>query len=97
MSTVLERCAEIIIKISLKKFRVATETIFAGYVANNAKYGWIQNRAVALTNFLRPKDIYELRSFKGLAQQTDGCVPELANASDSEPLRQLFKIDRAYL
>ena len=41
-----------------------------------------------------PKDIHELRSFMGLAEQLASFVPDLAHTT--EPIRQLQKKERAW-
>jgi hypothetical protein len=75
-------------------FKISKVVAFAGYVVKQGAIRPSPERAIALKEFPRPQNIYELRSFLGLAQQLAGFIPDLAHAS--EPLYHLLKKEHKY-
>jgi hypothetical protein len=95
LDTILLRCKAIGITLSIKKFKISKEVAFAGYVVKQGAIRPSPERAIALIEFPRLQNIYELRSFLGLAQQLAGFIPDLAHAS--EPLRHLLKKEKKWI
>ncbi len=91
---ILRRCRERNITISLKKFKIGREVSFAGYIVNASGVKPDPERLEAVADFPQPKNVSELRSFMGLAQQLTTFVPDLAHLTDD--LRQLLKKGREY-
>ena len=89
VDTILSRCAEQGITISLKKFKISDEVSFAGYVIGKEGVKPDPERLEAIAAFKQPKNVSELRSFMGLAQQLTTFVPDLAHVTDD--LRKLLK------
>ena len=91
---VLRCCQKNGITLSAKKFQLATVVHFAGYVISAE--GIIPDPAKqdALEAFPAPRDVSELRSFLGLANQLGMFVPDLSHMTT--PLRSLLKKDVAY-
>ena len=94
MVTILNNCREHNITISKEKLAIGTEIEFAGYKISPKGIEPDESKLKALLDFPPPKNISELRSFLGLANQLGGFVQNLAATTD--PLRQLLKKNRIY-
>ena len=66
---VLERCKQIKITISMKKFQIAEELIFAGYIFGNNGIKPDPEKVECIQNFPRPESVTNIRSFLGMANQ----------------------------
>ena len=94
INDVLTKCREMKITISKKKLAIGEQIDFAGFSISQAGIKPDANKIKALTDFPPPKNIHELRSFLGLANQLGGFIDNLASTTD--PLRQLLKKGTAY-
>ena len=92
---VLENCRRLNITISKKKFEIREEIEFAGHI--NSKNGISPNKSKydAISKFQTPKNIKELRSFLGLAQQLGAIISNLAHLTAK--IRPLLKKGTAFL
>lgn len=91
---VLEHCRKYGLRISKKKFQIGETVKFAGFQISGHSVKPDPDKLKALSDFPTPKNITELRSFLGLANQLAHFVPDLAHMS--EPLRQLLRKHVAY-
>ena len=87
--TVLDRCKNENIAISLKKFQVASTVRFAGHVISSEGVSPDPDRLKAITDFKIPTCIKDVRAFLGLANQLASFCPDLAHLTAS--LRSLLK------
>ena len=76
-----ERCKKIYVILSRKKFKIGNEISFAGLVISSQGIKPDPNRIKALTQFPVPKDVSDVRSFLGLANQLSGFVPNFSHMS----------------
>ena len=79
VSAIATRCAELNIALSKKKFAVGTELSFAGLIFSADGIRPDPERIVSLSRFPVPRDVTEVRSFLGLANQLSGFVPDFAH------------------
>ena len=89
VSTILELCRLHNIAISKKKLEIGEEITFAGFLLTREGIKPDPEKTRALSDFPRPKNLTELRSFLGLANQLAGFVENMAILTD--PLRALLK------
>ena len=87
MDTVLQRCVDSNITLSLKKMEVGESVVFAGYNISNEGIHPIKDRTAAIRNFPTPTNTKELKSFLRLSTQLGHFVPDLAHSVNS--LREL--------
>ena len=69
LETVLKRCVESNITISLEKMQIGDSVIFAGYKISAKSVHPIKQRTDAIRNFPTPTNKTELKSFLGLSNQ----------------------------
>ena len=86
---ILNRCKEHNITISRKKLELGTELGFAGHIVSHNGIRPDDDKYRAIKEFPTPKNIKDLRSFLGLANQLAAFVPDLAHMSAG--LRPLLK------
>ena len=67
IETVLQRCVDSNITISLKKMQVGETVVFAGYKISNEGIQPIDDRTAAIKNFPTPSTTRELKGFLGLS------------------------------
>ena len=89
MRMVLTNCRKHHISISIKKLSFGPQIDFAGYTLDQNGVIPDKSKVRALTEFPSPKNITELRSFLGLANQLGGFLDKLTSVTD--PLRSLLK------
>ena len=94
METVLKRCVDSNITISLKKMEIGESVIFAGYNISSKGIYPIEERMAAIKNFPTPKNTTNLKSFLGLANQLGHFVPDLTHSVNE--LRGLLKKNVAW-
>ena len=92
---VLERCRKLGVTISLKKLSVGQTIKFAGHVISHEGVKPDGDKLKALSEFPVPKNITDLRSFIGLANQLGSFVPDLTHMM--QKMRQLLRKNNAYL
>ena len=86
---VLERCRDLNITISLKKLELGKEISFAGHIISQAGIRPDDSKYKAIADFPAPKNVSQLRSFLGLANQLTAFVPDLAHMTAK--IRPLLK------
>ena len=91
---VLSRCREAGIKISRTKLAAGREILFAGFIISDKGIKPNPEKVAAIANFPVPRDVSELRSFLGLANQLGHFVPDVSQITVL--LRGLLKKDVAY-
>ena len=94
IETVLNRCVDSNITISLKKMEVGKSVVFAGYNISSEGIKPIEERLTAIKNFPAPKNTTNLKSFLGLANQLGHFVPDLTHSVNA--LRGLLKKNTAW-
>ena len=77
INIVLERCKSHNITISRKKLEIGEEIEFAGHVINSKGIRPDPSKFQAIRDFPAPKNIKELRSYMGLANQLSSFIPDL--------------------
>ena len=92
---VLEKCREAGIKLSLSKLKVGRQIKFAGFIIGPDGISPDQEKLAAIRHFPTPKNVTDLKSFLGLANQLGHFVPDLAQSTLH--LRQLLKKDMSFL
>ena len=80
---ILNRCKEHNITISRKKLELGTELGFAGHIVSHNGIRPDDDKYKAIKEFPTPKNIKDLRSFLGLANQLAAFVPCLLYTSPS--------------
>jgi hypothetical protein len=80
---VVERCKDLNIILSKKKFVMGEEINFAGFKVSSKGVSPDPAQIAALKEFPRPHDITGVRSFLGLANQLSGFVPDFAHMTRS--------------
>lgn len=78
---VLERCRNLRITVSEKKFVVDTQVKFAGFIISKDGTRPDPDKVKAIAEFKPPKDKTGLRSFLGLANQLGAFYPDIAHMS----------------
>jgi hypothetical protein len=91
----LQSCRDHNLTISKRKLEFGDTIKFAGHIVSKNGVTPDPAKTAALAKFPVPKDLTELRSFLGLANQLGWFCPDLAHMS--EPLRGLLKKNVAYL
>ena len=86
---ILNRCKEHNITISRKKLELGTELGFAGHIVSQSGIRPDDDKYKAIKEFHAPKNLKDLRSFLGLANQLVAFVTDLAHMSAG--LRLLLK------
>ena len=76
---ILERCANINVTISRKKFAIGTEISFAGFLISDQGIKPDPQKTIAISSFPSPKSITDLRSFLGLANQLAFFLPDFSH------------------
>ena len=94
MDTVLQRCVDSNITLSLKKMEVGESVVFAGYNISNEGIHPVKDRTAAIRNFPTPSNTKELKSFLGLSTQLGHFVPDLAHSVNT--LRELLRKNVAW-
>ena len=94
MDTVLQRCVDSNITLSLKKMEVGESVVFAGYNISNEGIHPVKDRTAAIGNFPTPSNTKELKSFLGLSTQLGHFVPDLAHSVNT--LRELLRKNVAW-
>ena len=92
---VLQRCRDHGIYISERKIAIGSSIKFAGHIISDQGVLPDNDKVAAITDFPTPKNIHELRSFLGLANQLGQFVPDLAH--NTVKMRSLLKKDAAYV
>ena len=90
----LKCCRKHNLTLSKKKICIGEEIQFAGYLIGKDGVKPDPRRVEAITNFKRPLDVSQVRSFLGLANQLGFFIPDLAHVTD--PLRQLLRKNVAF-
>ncbi len=94
LEEVLERCRKHGISISHEKLQLGKEVKFAGHIVSKKGIRPDPDKVKAIANFREPRDVSELRSFLGLANQLGLFIPDMAELTVN--LRQLLKKEVAY-
>ena len=89
VKTVLDRCREVGILVSKRKFQMGTAVPFAGHIISGDGIKIDPKMTESLRNFPVPKNVSDVRSFLGLANQFTQFLPDLAHATLH--IRQLLK------
>ena len=76
---IAEKCKDLNIILSRKKFMIGNELPFAGLIVGAKGVSPDPERTRALSEFPRPKDVTGVQSFLGLANQLSGFVPDFAH------------------
>ena len=91
---VLKRCEEHRITLSNSKLQLGSEVTFAGHVVSAQGNKPDPSKVAAIKDFPEPKNITDLRSFFGLANQFKSYAPDLSHAL--EPLKPLLLKKNVY-
>ena len=89
VKAVLDRCREVGILVSRRKFQMGTAVPFAGHIVSGDGIKIDPKMTESLRNFPVPKNVSDVRSFLGLANQFTQFLPDLAHATLH--IRQLLK------
>ena len=89
VKAVLDRCKEVGILVSKRKFDLGTAVPFAGHVISGDGIKIDPKMTESLRNFPVPKNVSDVRSFLGLANQFTQFLPDLAHTTLH--IRQLLK------
>jgi hypothetical protein len=92
---VLQRCSASGITLSRSKAKAGTSVKFAGFIVTSSGISPDPMKTDSISKFPAPKNITDLRSFMGLANQLGHFVPDMAHAA--EPLRHLLKKKNEFL
>ena len=92
---ILERCATINVTISKKKFTIGTEIPFVGFLISDNGIKPDPQKTVAIASFPSPKNITDLCSFLGLANQLAFFLPDFSHLTSE--MRKLLSIKNAFL
>ena len=93
-TTILQRCRDIGITISLKKLQYGSEIVFAGHTIGATGIRPDPARTEAIANFPRPENVTDVRSFLGLVNQLGMYLPDLAQMTPH--MRGLQKKDAVW-
>ena len=77
--TVFEKCAELNIAISEKKFECGEKVQFAGFVLSSSGISPDPEKVQGIADFPVPKNTTDIRSFLGMANQLANYLPDLAH------------------
>ena len=93
---ILKRCDENGITLNTSKCTFAAESVnFCGFSISAEGYKPDRKKTAAVSDFPRPENVTDLRSFLGLVHQMGSFSPEVAKAA--EPLRQLLSPKNTWL
>jgi hypothetical protein len=92
---VFKRCEEWGITLSKEKYRFSEEVKFAGYRINSEGTKPEPEHVAAIGEFAEPKNLTDLRSFMGLANQFTSFAPDLKHAM--VPLKGLLSKKNAFV
>ena len=92
---ILERCANINVTISRKKFLIGKEIPFAGFIISDKGIKPDPQKTIAIASFPSPKNITDLRSFLGLANQLAFFLPDFSHLTCE--MRKLLSTKNAFL
>ena len=90
-STILKRCEDMGITLSLKKLQAGKSVNFAGHIVDTQGVRPEKEKLEAIRCFPTPKNVTDLRSFLGLANQLGPFLPDMTHLSAA--LRPLLKKD----
>ena len=93
--TIAERCQNLNIALSKKKFAIGTELPFSGLIVSAKGVKPDPIRIVALSEFPTPKNITGVLSFLELANQLSGFIPDFAHMTVK--FRELTSKKNAFL
>lgn len=91
---VLARCRKYNIHLNGKKVQIGTEVKFAGFLVFEGGYRPLPDKLRAISDFKRPENVSDIRSFLGLVNHLSVTNPDVSQASG--PLRELLKKDIAF-
>ena len=92
---ILEPCANINVTISQKKFTIGIEISFAGFLISDQGIKPDPEKTIAIASFPSPKNITNLRSFLGLANQLAFFLPDFSHLMWE--MRKLLSTKNAFL
>ena len=92
---VFKRCEEWGITLSKEKYQFGEEVKFAGYIINSEGTKPDPEHVAAIREFAEPKNLTDLRSFMGLANQFTSFAPDLKHAM--VPLKGLLSKKNAFV
>ena len=92
---ILDRCATINVTISKKKITIGTEIPFARFLISDQGIKPDPQKTVAIASFPSPKNITDLRSFLGLANQLAFFLPNFSHLTCE--MRKLLSTKNAFL
>ena len=95
IKSVFKRCEDHGITLSDTKYQVGKEVKFAGYLVSDTGTKPDLEKVAAISQFLTPENLTDLRSFLGLSNQFSDFSPDLRHAM--EPLKGLLKKKNAFL
>ena len=95
IKVIADRCKDLNIILSRKKFEIGSEISFAGLLLSEKGVKPDPKRIEGLVEFPVPKDVTGVRSFLGLANQLSGFVPDFAHMSVK--LRELTAKKSAFI
>ena len=94
IKTILDKCREVNITISHKKFKIGNKLKFAGHIISNQGITPDPDKITAIKAFPQPNNISELRSFLGLANQLAFFLPDFSHLTSN--LRKLLSTKNSY-
>ena len=89
LTDILMRCRERGIKVSLRKFVMGTSVPFAGMIVTSEGVKADPKMTEAIRHFPQPKNVTDLRSFFGLANQLAAYLPDMMQVTVH--MRELLK------
>ena len=92
---ILIKCREMNITISMRKFEISNEVIFAGHRIGENGIKPTEDRIKNIIEFPVPKSVKDIRSFLGLANQLAPFMPDLPHLTNN--IRALLKKGNAFL
>lgn len=92
---VLARCLKFNMHLNGKKIQMGREVKFAGFSVFEGGYRPLPEKLAAISEFKRPENVTDVRSFLGLVNHLSISHPDISQAS--EPLRSLLKKDVHFL
>ena len=95
INIVLDRCKSHNITISRKKLEIGEEIEFAGHVISSKGIRPDPSKFQAIRDFPAPKNIKELRSYMGLANQLSSFIPDLQQCTSN--MRKLLSPKNEYI
>ena len=95
MEKLFSRARKLKMTISRKKMQVSNQVKFAGYLLDRGLIRADPDKIKALSHFPTPKNITELRSFIGLANQITNFLPDLTHMTKT--IRTLLKGNASFV